>query len=173
MGGMIVQHMAIEHPQRVLSMTSIMSTTGDRSVGAASPESLALLLTPPPSERGPYIERSVEIGRVIGGPLFDEERARDRAGKSFDRCFHPVGAAFQLAAILSDADRTPALGSVRCPTLVIHGRADSLVNVSGGEATAKAIPGAELVLLDEMGHDLPEKLWPDIADAIAKNAARA
>jgi pimeloyl-ACP methyl ester carboxylesterase len=127
-------------------------------------------MTPPPTEREAVLDRSVISGRVISGPLFDAERSRERAAEAFDRCFHPAGVAFQMAAIMDDGDRTEALRKLDVPALVIHGRPDTLVTVSGGEATAAAIPGAELIVFDEMGHDMPEKLWPQITEAIAKLA---
>jgi pimeloyl-ACP methyl ester carboxylesterase len=174
MGGMIVQVMAINHPDRVLSMTSIMSTTGDPSLRqGASPEALAALASTPPPGRDEYIEHSVQMRRAISGPLYDPEFERERSARGFDRSFYPQGAVFQMAAVLSDGDRTERLSKVTCPVLVIHGRVDPLVPLAGGEATAKAIPGAELLVLDEMGHDLPRKLWPEIASAIAKVAERA
>jgi len=172
MGGMIVQHMAFGHPERVLTMTSIMSTTGDRSVGQATPEAMTALLTPPPEDREAYIAHGATTWRIVSGPHYDETKARERTAQAYDRCFYPRGSAFQLAAVLSDGDRTARLAGVRCPTLVIHGRLDPLVGLSGGEATARAIPGAELVVLDDMGHDLPPPLLPDIVTAIAKLAAR-
>ena len=171
MGGMIAQRVAIEHPQRVLTLTSIMSTTGNTSVGGSTPEAIQALMTPPPREREAYIEHSVRTTKAIQGPLWTEELARERAAAAYDRCFHPVGAAFQLAAIMVDGDRTELLGKLTCPTLVIHGRVDPLVGLSAGEATAAAVPGAELIVLDEMGHDLPQKLWPEITGAIAKHAS--
>lgn len=173
MGGMIVQNMAIGHADRVRSMTSIMSTTGDRSVGQSTPEARAALLAPPPTERDAYLDQSVEAWRIISGPHFDPERVREKAARAYDRSFYPAGAAFQMAAVIADGDRTPRLANVTCPTLVIHGRADPLVTLSGGEATAKAMPGAELLVLDEMGHDVSPPVHADIAAAIAKVAARA
>jgi len=174
MGGMIVQVMAINYPDRVLSMTSIMSTTGDPNLRAqATPEALAALASVPPSDREGYIEHSAKTRRAISGPLFDEDKAREKAAENYDRCFYPQGSVFQMAAVLSDGDRTQRLANVKCPTLVIHGRVDPLVPLVGGEATAKAVPGAELLVLDEMGHDLPPKLWPEIADAVANVAAKA
>ena len=172
MGGMIVQRMAIDHPQRVRSVTSIMSTTGDRSVGAPQADAMAALLTPPPTDRDAYLEHSATTWKIFAGAYYDEERFRDRFSRSYDRCFNPAGAAFQMAAVMSDGDRTPELRELRCPALVIHGRADPLVGFSAGEATAAAIPGAELVAFDDMGHDLPPALLPQIVDAIAKVAAR-
>ena len=166
MGGMIAQHLAFEHPDRVHSLTSIMSTTGAPDVGQPTPAALMALITPAPAERAAYIEHVVRNWRVLSGPLFDEGRTRVRAAAGYDRSFHPLGAAFQLAAIVSSGDRTERLKSISQPTLVIHGAADPLIDVSGGRATAAAIPGARLIVLDEMGHDLPEPLWPQLIDAI-------
>ena len=167
MGGMIAQQMTIEHPDRVLSLTSIMSTTGDPEVGQGKPEAMAALMTPPPTDREGAIERGVALARVISGPLFDEDKARLRMGEAYDRCFNPVGAAFQMAAIAKIGDRTERLRKVSTPTLVIHGRADPLIGLSGGEATAAAVPGAKLLVIDDMGHDLPQPHWPEITGAIA------
>jgi pimeloyl-ACP methyl ester carboxylesterase len=164
--------MAIDHPERVRSVTSIMSTTGNHTVGMPTPEAMQALLTPPPTDREAYLEQAASTWKIFAGAHYDEARFRDRYSRAYDRCFNPAGAAFQMAAIMSDVDRTTELGRVRCPALVIHGRADPLVGLSGGEATAAAIPGAELVTFDDMGHDLPPALLPQIVDAIAKVAAR-
>jgi pimeloyl-ACP methyl ester carboxylesterase len=173
MGGMIVQHMAFEHPDRVLSLTSIMSTTGNTAVGTPSADAMSALLTPPPKERDAFIDHTAKTWSIFSGPHYDEERARRRAATAYDRCFNPAGAAFQMAAIMADGDRTDRLAGVRCPTVVIHGRADTLVGLSGGEATAEAIPGAELVVLDDMGHDVVPQVVDRVIDAIVKVAARA
>ena len=175
MGGMIVQTAAIEQPARVRSITSIMSTTGSRRVGHPSYKTFGLLLGRPPKEREAAIERVVKTFRVIGSPgyPFEEERIREIAGISFDRGHSPAGIARQLHAITASGDRTPALRRLDVPALVIHGKNDLLVNPSGGRATAKAIPGARLKLVDGMGHDLPRPLWPTFADQIAANAVRA
>lgn len=173
MGGMIVQNMAIHFPQRVLSITSIMSTTGSPEVGRSTPEAIEGLLAVAPSERDANIEHGVKVTKIISGPLWEESRARQRVARAYDRAYYPAGASFQMAAVVADGDRTQALAKISCPTLVIHGRVDPLITLSGGEATAAAIPGAELLVLDEMGHDLPPKLWPDITGAIAKLATRA
>ena len=173
MGGMIVQVMAIEHPDRVASLCSIMSTTGDRSVGGASDEAMVALRTPPPSERAGYIEHAVATGRLVSGTRFDEAAARELAGASYDRCFHPEGALRHMAAIMAAPDRTEALRRLDVPTLVVHGRLDPLIRLDGGEATAAAVPDAELVVLDEMGHDLPEFVWPELVDRLDALATRA
>jgi pimeloyl-ACP methyl ester carboxylesterase len=173
MGGMIVQHMAFGHPDRVLSVTSIMSTTGGTTVGTPNPDAMQALLTPPPTEREAFLDHTAKSWKLFSGPHYDEQRSRDRGARSYDRAFYPRGAAFQMAAVMGDGDRTERLGTVRCPALVIHGRVDPLVTLSGGEATARAIPGAELLVFDEMGHDVPIPLSADIAAAIAKVAARA
>ncbi len=172
MGGMIVQTIAIEHPDRVLSLTSIMSTTGHTEVGQPDAESMMALLTPAPTDRDGAIRQSVETSRVISGDLFDEEWSRSIGTESFDRCFNPAGTAFHLVAIAASGERTEALGSLDVPTLVIHGRQDSLITLSGGEATAAAIPGAELLVFGRMGHDMPALYWPQMADAIFNIAAR-
>ena len=175
MGGMIAQTVAIEHPERARSLTSIMSTTGDQSVGAATEAAIAILLAPPASSREEAIDRAVETYKVIGSPGFvlDEPALRARAAESFDRAHDPAGVSRQLAAIWVSGDRTPALASVEVPTLVIHGEQDPLVNISGGRATVAAIGGAELVAIDGMGHDLPRELWAQIVDAISGLVARS
>ena len=174
MGGMIAQTVAIEHPERVRTLVSIMSTTGDPSVGGATPEALGALLAPPATSREEAQDRAVAGYRVIGSPGYplDEEALRQRAGLSYDRAHDPAGVGRQLLAILASPDRTPRLGEVRVPTLVIHGAQDTLVDVSGGRATADAIPEAELAVLEGMGHDLPQELWPELVDRIAAHVAR-
>ena len=175
MGGMIAQTMAIEHPHRVRTLTSIMSTTGDSAVGQSTREATAALLSPPASTREAAIDRTLSILRVIGSPGFelDEADVRWRTGLAFDRAHDPAAVARQFAAIAASGDRTAALRSVSVPTLVLHGADDPLVNVSGGRATARAIPGAELVVLDGMGHHLSRELWTEIARHIGELVARA
>jgi pimeloyl-ACP methyl ester carboxylesterase len=175
MGGMIVQEMVIRHPGAVRSLCSIMSTTGDRSVGQPTPDALAVLLQPPPATRAEVIEAGVRGSRVIGSPRYPTDEAELRAGAAlaYDRSYYPQGPARQIAAILSAEDRTAALGAVDVPTLVIHGDADPLVTPTGGEATAKAVPGSELLVIEGMGHDLPEALWPQVIAAIVANANQA
>jgi pimeloyl-ACP methyl ester carboxylesterase len=175
MGGMIAQLMAINHPERVLSLVSIMSTTGNRRVGRPQPRMMMRMMRRGARERDAYIEDHVATYRAIGSKTYDfeEEHKRERAARMFERGVYPAGSARQLAAVTSAADRTEALAAVRVPTTVIHGDADPLVDVSGGRATAEAIPGAKLVIFPGMGHDLPRELWPQIIDAIVQNTAAA
>jgi pimeloyl-ACP methyl ester carboxylesterase len=175
MGAMIAQVLAITHPERVRSLVSMMSTTGDPAVGQPSPAAMGALLAPAAASREKAIERTLAAYRVLGSPGFplDEERLREIAARSYDRSFDPGGTARQLVAVLASGDRTAALRSVRVPTLVIHGDADPLINVSGGQATAAAIPGAELVVIEGMGHDLSPGLLLRFVDRISAFVARA
>jgi pimeloyl-ACP methyl ester carboxylesterase len=174
MGGMIAQTMAITRPERVATLTSIMSTTGDPAVGTATPEALTVLMTRPPTEREEYVTTTVATSRLLHGSVlpFDEERAAARAAGFYDRSFYPTGVARQLVAILASGDRTAALAEVRIPTLVIHGDADPLVGHSGGVATAEAVPGAELLTIEGMGHDLPVERWSDVVGAVVAHTAK-
>jgi pimeloyl-ACP methyl ester carboxylesterase len=175
MGGMIAQLIAIRHPDRVLSLVSIMSTTGNRRVGRPDPRVALRMLRPAARTREAYIEDHVETYRLIGSRDFDfeEEHKRQRAGRLFGRGIHPAGSARHMAAVVTAEDRTEPLRQIRVPTAVIHGDQDPLVNVSGGRATAAGIPNAELVILPGMGHDLPRELWPQIIDIIARTTYRA
>ncbi len=175
MGGMIVQQMAISHPGRLLSLCSIMSTTGNPEVGQGTPEAMALIVGPRPTTRDEVIEMGIASSRFLYGSgfAFDETKARARVEQAYDRAFYPVGFTRQIVGVRASGDRTEALGNVRVPTLVIHGAEDPLVTLSGGEATAAAIPGATLVTVPGMGHSVPEGAWPVIVDAIVANAARA
>ena len=176
MGGMIAQTVAIEHPDRVLTLVSIMSNTGGRWSGQPAFSIYPVFLAQPPRDREGYIEHNVRLFGKIGSSEDlgrDEERMRGIAGRSYDRGITASGTGRQLAAILASRDRTEGLRQVRVPTLVVHGTADRLVRPSGGKATAKAVPGARLLLVDGMGHDLPPGAWEQVADAIAENAARA
>jgi pimeloyl-ACP methyl ester carboxylesterase len=150
-----------------------MSTTGDPAVGQATPEAMAALMAPAPKNRDEAIANGVAAGRILSPVHFDEAKSAKRAGESYDRAYDPKGVARQMGAIGTQADRTERLGSITVPSLVIHGRPDPLVTLSGGEATAKAIPNATLLVLDEMGHDNPEPLWPTIVDAIVTNARKS
>ena len=170
MGGMIAQTIVIDHPDRVLTLTSIMSTTGSPDVGTAKPELMMKMPLTVPSTRAEAIENSVETFRLISGPHFDAEDHALESAMTYDRNWNPNAQSFQIAAIFSSGDRTDALRSSTTPTLVIHGRLDPLVQLSGGEATASAIPNSKLVIFDDMGHDLPEVLWPDITKEIIDHA---
>jgi pimeloyl-ACP methyl ester carboxylesterase len=175
LGGMIAQILAIECPERVRSLTSIMSTTGNDRVGQPTDAARALLLSPPVSTRAGAMDRSVLFNRAVGSPAYriDETELRDRAARAFDRAFDPQGVVRQLVAAVTTPDRTEDLHRLDLPTLVIHGAEDQLIAVSGGKATAEAIPGAELVVIDGMGHDLPRPLWPLVVERIAGLVDRA
>jgi len=171
MGGMIAKSFAIRYPERVLSLTPIYRPTGNPDLPQHKPEIMEVLLTPPPEEREPCIEHTLKVFRTIAGPgfPFDEEYHRKMAAQAYDRAFYPQGVSRQLMAIMAQSNRKPALASVSVPTLVIHGADDPLVPVEGGKDTVEAVPGAELIIIDGMGHDLPsgKGAWPQIVDAIA------
>lgn len=174
MGGMIAQTMAIEHPERVASLTSIMSTTGDPDVGQPKPEVLSALLPSGAEGREAVIEATVETFRAIGSPdHFDEERTRLAAARAYDRAYDPTASNRQLVASIASGSRTEALRSVTVPTLVVHGDADPLVDVSGGRRTAEAIAGAELLVIEGMGHDIPRVFQPQIVEAVVALVSRA
>jgi pimeloyl-ACP methyl ester carboxylesterase len=174
MGGMIAQSLAARHPDRTLTLTSIMSNTGSRLNGQPALSVMPLFLKSPPRGRDAYIERTVELFGVIGSPGFDRDEAdlRDMLAHGWDRGHDAAGPGRQLAAVLAASDRRKLLGTISVPALVIHGTADRLVRPSGGRATAKAIPGARLLLIDGMGHDLPRGAWPRILDAFQDLTAR-
>lgn len=171
MGGMIAQTMAIEHPERVLTLTSIMSTTGEPEFGQSSPEALEALLAPAPADREASIAAAESwlIWRSKRYP--DLAGARAVAAESYDRSNYPEGAGRQLAAVLASGSRAAGLRALAVPTLVIHGLDDTLIAPSGGERTAALVPGARLVLLADMGHDRPEPLWPVICEPILEHTA--
>jgi pimeloyl-ACP methyl ester carboxylesterase len=175
MGGMIAQTLAIRHGRRLRSLTSIMSSTGNPSVPPAKPEAMAVLMTPPPEDRAGSLDAAVRTWRTIGSPgfPFDEAKIRARAGRLYDRSFHPQGVARQLAAVVAHGSRVEKLKDVTTPTLVIHGAADPLVPLEGGRDTARSIPGAELLVIEGMGHDLPEGAWPQLVGAISEHTAKA
>ncbi|TCO60971.1 pimeloyl-ACP methyl ester carboxylesterase [Actinocrispum wychmicini] len=175
LGGMIAQTLAIRHPGRVRSLVSVMSTTGGRLVGWPSPRVLPLVLGRGATDRAGYIELATAMFRRIGSPgfPFDEARLRERSGATFDRGVNRAGTLRQLVAVTSASDRTAGLRGLRIPALVVHGKADPLVHVSGGRATARAIPGAELIVVPGMGHDLPREVWPTLVDGISRTADRA
>ncbi|MDO5504229.1 MAG: alpha/beta hydrolase [Actinomycetia bacterium] len=177
MGGMIAQQLTIDHPERVLSLCSIMSTTGAKTVGRVHPSLLpklpSTLLAPPPKEREARIEHSLRTWRLISGPHFDEAHVRAMVSLSVDRSADTIGGARQLIAIGASPDRTKGLRKVSCPTLVIHGLKDRLVTPSGGVATARAIRHSRLLMFPDMAHDLPAPRVPEIVEAIDRNAQRA
>jgi pimeloyl-ACP methyl ester carboxylesterase len=172
LGGMIAQTIAIEHPERVASLTSVMSTTGDPDVGMPSAEAIAALLEPPPTTLEGLADRRVSSAYIWGSVgLFDEDELRAEAATSWARQNDPFGVARQLAAILASGSRSDALRTLDISTLVIHGTIDNLVAPSGGERTAEVVPDAKLLMMDGMGHDLPRALWPQFVDAVATHAA--
>ena len=175
LGGMIGQLLAAEHPELVRSLTSMLSSTGSRFHGQPHFSVLRYLLRPPPRDREGYIERSAEVFGLIGSTGFDRDEAyiRERAARSYDRGFSVSGGGRQLGASLATGNRTDLLRKVKAPTLVIHGTEDKMIRPSGGRATAKAIPGARLMMIEGMGHDLPRGVWPQIVDAIAIHARAA
>jgi pimeloyl-ACP methyl ester carboxylesterase len=175
MGGMITQALVINHAEVFLSASSIMSTTGDRAVGAPTGEAMTALLRPVATSREEAIQAGVEGSLVIGSPGYptDERILRERSAAAYDRSYCPEGTARQLGAILGSPDRTEGLHSVGIPFLVVHGEADPLVTLSGGEATAAAVPGSRLLTIPGMGHDLPEALWSTVTEAIVANTELA
>jgi pimeloyl-ACP methyl ester carboxylesterase len=175
MGGMIAQIVAFRHPEHVLSLTSMMSTTGNPALPFGRQDAIAALLAPAPEERGAYVEHYVNVWRRIWSPgfPFEEENVRRFMEKSYDRSYCPQGMARQNAAIIAGGDRRPKLASVKAPALVIHGADDPLIPVAGGKDTAMSIPGAKLIIVDGMGHDMPQGVWAQILDAIAEHAAQA
>lgn len=173
MGGMIAQEMAVAAPERTRTLTSIMSTTGDPGVGLPSPPVASLLFRSPPSERSSAIEDAVHSARLIRPFYFDEAEVRELAAASFDRSFYPEGTGRQLAAIFGSGDRSAELSRLSVPTLVIHGRSDPLVNIDGGEATARAIPGAKFVSFEAMGHELPRPLMDEFVELLTLHFAAA
>ncbi|MCU1502017.1 MAG: bpoC1 [Ilumatobacteraceae bacterium] len=174
MGGMIVQTLAIEHPDRVLTMTSVMSTTGEPEYGASSPEAFALLTGPPATDRDSAIARHIKGLRVWGSPEFaDEARWAADAGRAFERCFDPEGVRRQFLAVGASPSRADALRGVTTPTLVMHGDKDTLIDQSGGRRTAELIPGARFELMEGMGHDYPPQLWDRWVELITGHIAAA
>jgi pimeloyl-ACP methyl ester carboxylesterase len=158
MGGMIAQVISYRHPKRVLSLTSIMSTTGNPDLPQGKPDALAAVLAPAPEERKAYVEHNMNVWRRIWSPgfPFEEKRARTFIERSYDRSYYPQGMARQNIAIIAGGDRRPSLSSIKVPTLVIHGADDPLIPVEGGKDTARVIPGASLLIINGMGHDMPK-----------------
>ncbi|WP_407147540.1 alpha/beta fold hydrolase [Bradyrhizobium sp. ORS 86] len=175
MGGMIAQEVAITFPERVLSLTSIMSTTGNPRVPGPSREAAAVLMAPPPATKDEYFARYAQTWKVLRNGSFPEDEAldRSRAERTYARGLNPAGVSRQLRAVLASGSRKERLRSVKAPTLVIHGTVDPLVHPEGGKDTAASIPGAKLVMIDGMGHALPIPMWPQIIDAIDQHARGA
>lgn len=174
LGGFIAQTIAIEHPHRIRSLISIMSTTGDPTVGQPHPAAMQIFAGPPALTREAVVQRALDASQVVGSPGFerDVEAIADRAGRAFDRAFDPIGVIRQALAAMASGDRTARLRSLAVPALVIHGTADQLIDISGGRATAAAIPGAELVEIAGMGHDLPRPVWAQLATKIVEIVRR-
>ena len=175
MGGFIAQLIAINHPHRVLSLTSIMSGPGGKDNIPPKPEGAAILMVAPPATREERIEQGMAIRRTLRGSAdtFDEASERKRSARAIDRAYNPLGTGRQLVAILAAEGRVERLGKVKVPTLVVHGVDDVLVPVENGRLVAGAVPNARLIEFDGMGHDLPERVWPEVFDAIADVAQHA
>jgi len=175
MGGMIAQIISHRHPKHVLSLTSIMSSTGNPDLPQGKPDAIAAVVAPAPEEREAYVEHNVNIWRRIWSPgfPFEEKRARTFMEESYDRSYYPQGMARQNTAILASGDRRPLLSSIKVPTLVIHGADDPLIPVEGGKDTARVIPGASLLIIHGMGHDMPKGVWAEIVDAISQHTMQA
>jgi pimeloyl-ACP methyl ester carboxylesterase len=175
LGGFIAQTLAIEHPERVLSLASVMSSTGSSQVGQPTEAAMHALMTRPPDDREGYIETIVAARKVIGSTGFEQDEGwiRDAAGRAYDRGINPDGVQRQLVASICSGSRHDRLGRITAPTVVLHGAADPLIDKSGAIATAEAIEGAELVIIDGWGHDLPPAVWERVVDAITENARRA
>ena len=175
MGGMIVQRLAIDHPDRLLSMTSVMSRTGEAGYGDSSPEALEFLLAPPAPSREAYIDRQVAALHVYGSKpeWLDDDAIRTRAAAAYDRCFYPAGIGRQMKAVGADGSRSEQLAGLDLPVLVIHGSRDTLIDPSGGRRTAEVIPGARYVEIDGMGHDYPPPVWREWVTAWSEFAHAA
>ena len=175
MGGMIAQVITYRHPKHVLSLTSIMSSTGNPDLPQGKPDAIAAVVAPAPREREAYVEHNMNMWRTIWSPgfPFEEKRARTFMEESYDRSYYPQGMARQNTAILASGDRRPLLSSIKVPTLVIHGADDPLIPVEGGKDTARVIPGARLLIINGMGHDMPKGVWVEMVDAISKHAVQA
>ena len=173
MGGMIAQVVAINHPERVISLVSVMSQPGEIEVGQPSDEAAVAIFSPPPTTREEYIEASPRWLVWASKKHRDVAQTKERAAREFDRSFYPEGAPRQMAAIYGSGRRSAELQALDVPTLVIHGRDDQLITPSGGLRTAELIPGAHLLFVADMGHDLPEPLWPLLTDAVLSHTRRA
>jgi pimeloyl-ACP methyl ester carboxylesterase len=175
MGGMIAQSLAIHYPRRVLSLTSIYSTTGNPQLPQPEPEVMSLLLTPPPRDRNLFIQFELDLFRALTGSRFgfDEKWIRETMGKAYDRSYYPQGTGRQLVAVMTQNNRKAALQNLKVPTLIIHGDSDPLVSVEAAKDAADAVPGAELIIMEGMGHDLPHgEAWSQIANHIIAHTKR-
>lgn len=172
MGGMIAQVMAIEHPHRVASLISMMSMPGEPETMQSTPEAMEALISVPPADRAGYIEHSLKYQAFQSRKYRSDELSRMRAAREYDRMYYPDGANRQMAAIYASGRRSEALQKLAVPTLVIHGSDDTLISLRGGERTAELIPAAELLVVDDMGHDLPRPLWPRVINAVANHCAK-
>ena len=175
MGGMIAQVIAYRYPERVLTLTSIMSSTGNPELPQMKPEVLAAVFKPIPEERQAFIEHNVNLWRMLWSPgfPFDEERLRSVIAATYDRSYYPQGMVRQSAAVLVHGYRRSEIASIAAPTLVIHGDGDPLMSVEGGKETAQLIEGAKLRIIAGMGHDMPKETWPILVDAISDHIAQA
>lgn len=175
MGGMIAQVISYRHPEHVLSLTSIMSSTGNPELPQMKPDVLAAVFKPVPAECEAYIEHNVNLWRMLWSPgfPFDEKRLRKFLAESYDRSYYPQGMIRQSAAVLAHGYRRSSIASINVPTLVIHGDADPLMSVEGGKETAQLIPGAKLLIIHGMGHDMPKETWPKIIDAVSNHTRQA
>ncbi|MFF9375654.1 alpha/beta fold hydrolase [Streptomyces griseoluteus] len=172
MGGMIAQTMALSAPERVLTLTSMMSSTGETEYGRSSPEAQAIVSSPKPADREGYV-RAAEKELVWASKRYGDAAAqRELAAASYDRSYYPAGVGRQLGAMILSGSRADALRELRVPTLVIHGLDDTLIDPSGGKRTAELVPGAELLLVPDMGHDRPRELWPKLIDAVVAHTGR-
>lgn len=172
MGGMIAQVFAIEHPQRTASLISVMSMPGEPETMQSTPEAMAALLSIPPSDRAGFIEHSLVYQAFQSKKHRSDAISREKAARDYDRSFYPEGSPRQMAAIYASGRRTEALAALKVRTLVLHGADDTLISPNAAKRTAEIIPGAQLVILDDMGHDVPEPLWPQVVDLIARFALK-
>ncbi|GAB2943273.1 alpha/beta fold hydrolase [Streptomyces sundarbansensis] len=171
MGGMIAQTMALSFPERVLTLTSMMSSTGESAYGQSSPEAQAVLFAPKPADRAGYVAAAEKELAWASQRYGDAAALRELAAASYDRAYYPAGIGRQLGAMVLSGSRADALRELRVPTMVIHGLDDTLIDPSGGRRTAELVPGAELLLVPDMGHDRPRELWPDLIDAVVSHTA--